>query len=184
MKKAVIGIVQSRFEAETVVNHLRRMGFATNDISLLMPNKQGIRDFSHEHSTKAPEGAAAGAGTGGILGGTLGLLAGIGALAIPGVGPFIAAGPLLGALSGIAAGATVGGIAGSLIGMGIPEYEAKLYEGKIAGGSNLLIAVHVENSDEQKRATEALKQAGAEQVSTTGEASVPKTERSSDYQRR
>jgi len=177
MKKAVIGIVQSRTQAETVVDRLRVAGFSLTDVSLLMPDKKGERDFAHEHNTKAPEGAAAGAGTGGILGGTLGLLAGIGALAIPGIGPFIAAGPLLGALSGVAMGAAVGGIAGSLIGMGIPEYEAKLYEGKVQGG-NLLLAVHVESPDEQKRATEALKEAGAEQVSTAGEASPPKTQRS------
>lgn len=173
MKKAVIGIVQSRPQAETIVNQLKSSGFALGDISVLFPDKEGTRDFAHENNTKAPEGAVAGAGAGGLLGGTLGLLAGIGALAIPGVGPFIAAGPLLAALSGAAAGATVGGITGALIGLGIPEVEAKMYEGKLSGG-NLLIAIHVETSEQQKAARDALKQGGAEQITTTGEASVPK----------
>lgn len=173
MKKAVIGIVQSREQAEIVVDMLRRNGFGVNDISVLLPDKQGTRDFAHEHNTKAPEGAVAGAGTGGVLGGTLGLLAGIGALAIPGVGPFIAAGPLMAALSGAAAGAAVGGVTGALIGMGIPEIEAKTYEGKLKGG-NILIAVHTETAQAQKTAEETLKQAGAEHVDSTSEASVPK----------
>ncbi len=180
MKKAVIGIVQSRAQAEAAVDYLQTAGFSLRDISVLLPDKQGARDFAHEHNTKAPEGAVAGAGTGGLLGGTLGLLAGIGALAIPGVGPLIAAGPLMGALSGMAAGAAVGGVAGSLIGMGIPEYEAKIYEGKVSGG-NLLLAVHVENAEEQKRATAALKEVGAEQVSAAGEASIPKDSGPSAY---
>jgi len=142
MKKAVIGIVETRAQAETVVDTLRRSGsIAVRDISVLLPDVQGTHDFAHEHHTKAPEGAAAGAGAGGVLGGTLGLLAGIGALAIPGVGPLIAAGPVLAALSGAAAGAAVGGLTGALIGLGIPELEARAYEGKVRGG-NILIAVH------------------------------------------
>jgi hypothetical protein len=178
MKKAVIGIARSRVQAETIVDHLMRNGFAAHDISVLLPDKQGTRDFAHEHNTKAPEGAVAGAGTGGVLGGTLGLLAGIGTLAIPGAGPFIAAGPLLAALSGAAAGAAAGGVIGALIGMGIPELEAKVYAGKLSGG-NVLVAVHVENADQQKTAIEALKAAGAERVDTTAESAVPKDGRPS-----
>jgi hypothetical protein len=174
MKKAVMCIVQNQSQAESIVGQLQSAGFSNNDISVLFPNKQGTRDFAHEHNTKAPEGAVAGAGAGGVLGGTLGLLAGVGALAIPGAGPFIAAGPLLAALSGVAAGATVGGLAGALVGMGIPEIEAKRYEGKIKGG-NILISVHTESSDERKRAEEIFKIARADDICSTSEASVPKT---------
>ena len=177
MKKAVMCIVQTRSAAETIVGELQKQGFSNNDISVLFPNKDGTKDFAHEHNTKAPEGAVAGAGTGGVLGGTLGLLAGIGALAIPGLGPFIAAGPLLAALSGAAAGATVGGVTGALIGRGIPEIEAKRYEGKIKGG-NLLISVHTENPDERKRAEQIFKTARAEDICSTTEASVPKASES------
>jgi hypothetical protein len=175
MKKAVMCIVQNQSQAEGIVGQLQSAGFSSNDISVLLPNKQGTKDFAHEHSTKAPEGAIAGAGAGGALGGTLGLLAGIGALAIPGLGPFIAAGPLLAALSGAAAGATVGGVTGALIGMGIPEIEAKRYEGKIKGG-NILISVHTETSDQVKDAERIFKTAQAEDVCSTNEASVPKAQ--------
>src|SRR5579871_5661349 len=169
MKKAAMCIVQTRAQAESIVSQLLNAGFSTNDVSVLFPNKEGTKDFAHEHNTKAPEGAVAGAGTGGVLGGGLGLLAGIGALAIPGLGPFIAAGPLLAALSGAAAGAAVGGVAGALVGMGIPEIEAKRYEGKIRGG-NLLISVHTESSDAQKRAEQIFKIAKADDVCSTTEA--------------
>jgi hypothetical protein len=155
------------------VNHLKGAGFSNNDISVLFPDKRGTRDFAHEQHTKAPEGAATGAGTGGVLGGALGWLAGIGALAIPGVGPFIAAGPIMAALSGAALGAAVGGIAGALVGMGIPEYEAKRYEGKIKAG-NILISVHSDNSQEKKRAKEIFEEFEAEDISTSGESNVPK----------
>src|ERR1017187_3651883 len=168
MKKAVMCIVQNRSKAESIVGQLQQAGFSNSDISVLFPNKEGTKDFAHEHNTKAPEGAVAGVGAGGVLGGTLGLLAGIGALAIPGFGPFIAAGPLLAALSGAAAGATVGGIAGALVGMGIPEIEAKRYEGKIKGG-NLLISVHTETSEQQKRAEEIFKAAKADYICSTTE---------------
>ncbi len=174
MKKAIMCIVPTRAQAETIVAELGRAGFSSNDVSVLFPNKEGTKDFAHEHNTKAPEGAVAGAGAGGALGGTLGLLAGIGALAIPGLGPFIAAGPLLAALSGAAAGAAVGGVTGALVGMGIPEIEAKRYEGKIKGG-NLLISVHTESSEEAKRAEEIFKTAQAEDVCSTTEASVPRS---------
>jgi hypothetical protein len=174
MKKAVMCIVQTRDRAEVVVDQLQRAGFTNSDISVLFPDKSGSKDFAHEHNTKAPEGAIGGASVGGVVGGTLGLLAGIGALAIPGLGPFIAAGPIMAALSGVAAGATVGGIAGALVGMGIPEIEAKRFEGKIKGG-NLLVSVHVESGDERKRAEDVFKAAQAQDICSVSEASVPKT---------
>lgn len=172
MAKAVFCIATSEFQAESIVNELKVAGFSDNDVSVLFPDKTGTKDFAHEHHTKAPEGAATGAGTGGVLGGALGWLAGIGALAIPGAGPFIAAGPIMAALSGAAVGAAVGGITGALIGMGIPEYEAKRYEGKIRAG-NILISVHTENQQEAKRAREIFEQAGAHDISSTSEAAVP-----------
>jgi len=173
MKESVVGIVHSRLEAENLVNALRSSGFVENNISALFPDKEGSKDFAHDNSTKAPEGAVAGAGTGGVIGGTLGLLAGIGALAIPGVGPLIAAGPIMAALSGAAVGATVGGVSGALIGMGIPEYEAKMYEGKIRDG-NILIAVHCVNGDECKRAEESFKANQASDIHRVGESAVNK----------
>jgi hypothetical protein len=166
-------IVQNQTQANSIVGNLQNAGFSSSDISVLFPDRQGSKDFAHEHNTKAPEGAIAGVGAGGARGGTIGLLAGIGALAIPGIGPFIAAGPLLAALSGAAAGATVGGIAGALIGLGIPEIEAKRYEGKIKGG-NILISVHTAKSDEQKRAEEIFKTAHADDICSSSESSVPK----------
>src|SRR3954453_23386719 len=149
MNKSVMCIVNTRQQAESAVAALNNAGFRGNDISALLPDTDTTKDFAHVHNTKAPEGAVAGAGAGGVLGGTLGLLAGIGALAIPGLGPFIAAGPLLATLSGAAAGATVGGVTGALVGMGIPEVEAKAYEGKLRKG-NILVAVHTENAAQQK----------------------------------
>lgn len=172
MKKSVVCIVQDRVRAETIVDQLKAAGFSDNDLSVLFPDKQGTRDFAHEHNTKAPEGAVAGVSAGGALGGTLGLLAGIGALAIPGLGPFIAAGPLVAALSGAAVGAAAGGLTGALIGMGIPELEAKRYEGKVKGG-NLLVAVHTEDAAEQKTAERIFKSHNAEDISTMSEASAP-----------
>lgn len=171
MAKAVFGIAQTEAQAVRIVDQLKVAGFSANDISVLFPDKRGTRDFAHEQHTKAPEGAAAGAGTGGILGGALGWLVGIGTLAIPGLGPFIAAGPIMAALSGAAAGAALGGITGALVGLGIPEYEAKRYEGKVKEG-NILISVHTEDSEERARAKEILEQAGAEDISYTGEARV------------
>src|ERR1043166_6291298 len=151
MSKSVFCLCDTTGQAENIVDELKAAGFSNNDISVLFPDKAGTRDFAHEQHTKAPEGAATGAGTGGVLGGALGWLVGIGTLAIPGLGPFVAAGPIMAALGGAAAGATLGGITGALIGMGIPEYEAKMYEGKIKQG-NILIAVHSENGDERSRA--------------------------------
>jgi len=173
MKKTVIGTVDSRGTAESIVSALRSGGFGNSEISALLPDQAGTRDFAHENNTKAPEGAVAGVGAGGVIGGTIGLLAGVGALAIPGLGPFIAAGPLMAALSGAAAGAAVGGATGALIGMGIPEIEAKRYEGKLRSG-NILIAVHVENGDAEKTATRILKEGGAHDVNTASEEAVPK----------
>ena len=175
MQKVVMCIVEDQNQAASIVNQLQSEGFANDDISVLFPDKSGTRDFAHEHNTKAPEGAVAGAGAGGAVGGTVGLLAGLGALAIPGLGPFIAAGPLLAALSGAAAGAAVGGITGALVGMGIPEIEAKRYEGKIKGG-NILISVHTESPDQQKRATTVFKAGNAEDICATGEAGVPQAQ--------
>jgi hypothetical protein len=171
MAKAVFCIATSEAQAETIVKELKDEGFSYNDISVLFPDRAGTKHFAHEQHTKAPEGAIAGVGTGGMLGGTLGWLAGIGVLAIPGLGPFIAAGPIMTALSGAAVGAAVGGITGALVGMGIPEYEAKRYEGKIARG-NILISVHTDDHDQARKATEIFRQAGAGDIATAGEAIV------------
>jgi hypothetical protein len=171
MAKAVFCIARSEAQAISIVERLKAAGFSSNDISVLFPDKAGTKDFAHEQHTKAPEGAATGAGTGGILGGALGWLVGIGALAIPGLGPFIAAGPIMAALSGAAAGAALGGLTGALIGMGIPEYEAKRYEGKVKEG-NVLISVHAEDSTERNRAKTIFEEAGAEDISYTEEAHV------------
>ena len=172
--KAVIGLVASSAQAERLVDELSNAGFSRNDISVLFPDKSGTRDFAHEKNTKAPEGAVTGASAGGVVGGTIGVLAGIGALAIPGLGPFIAAGPIMAALSGAAAGAAVGGITGALVGLGIPELEAKQYEGKVVGGS-ILVSVHVDDSAERGRAKKIFETGGATDIATTGEASVPKS---------
>jgi len=174
--KAVFGILPTEAAAISAGESLKAHGFSADDISALFPDKRGSRDFAHEQHTKAPEGAATGAGVGGALGGGLGWLAGIGALAIPGVGPLIAAGPIMAALGGAAAGAAVGGLTGAMIGLGIPEYEAKRYEGKIKDG-NILLSVHVESSDEIKRAKDVLEQGGAEDISSTSEESVEKERR-------
>src|SRR6267142_3075773 len=171
MSKAVFGLVDNESQAERIVDSFKAAGFSNNDISVLFPDKTGTRDFAHEKATKAPEGAAAGAGAGGLVGGGLGWLVGIGALAIPGVGPFIAAGPIMAALAGAAVGAAAGGLTGALVGLGIPEYEAKQYEGKILKG-NILISVHTETSDEVDRAKEIFKREGAQDISYTGEAAV------------
>lgn len=173
MSTAVFCIAPTQSTAGEIVDKLKMSGFSDNDISVLFPDKSSSRDFAHEKNTKAPEGAAAGAGAGGVVGGTLGLLAGIGLLAIPGVGPFIAAGPIMAALSGIAVGAAVGGIAGALIGMGIPEIEAKRYEGKVKDG-NILISVHANSSDEVKAAKRIFEEGRASDISSAGEASAPK----------
>lgn len=176
MAKSVFCIAKTEAQATTIVDQLKAANFSHNDISVLLPDKTGTRDFAHEQHTKAPEGAATGAGTGGVVGGALGWLVGIGALAIPGLGPFIAAGPIMAALSGAAAGAALGGLTGALIGLGIPEYEAKRYEGKIKEG-NILISVHAHDSAERDRAKAIFERAGAEDISYTEEAGVEKEAR-------
>jgi conserved domain len=169
MKRSALCLVDTEEHAATIVEKLKSAGFSDNDISVLFPDKGSTRDFAHKKETKMPEGATIGASTGGAVGGTIGLLAGIGALAIPGLGPFIAAGPIMAALSGGAIGAGVGGLTGALVGLGIPEYEAKRYEGKVKEGG-ILISVHSENSDETNRAKDIFKEAGAHDISSTGEA--------------
>jgi hypothetical protein len=171
MKKAVFCIAKNLEQAELIVDQLKLAGFSNNDISALLPDKSGTQDFAHEKHTKAPEGAAIGGATGLGVGAVLGWLAGIGSLAIPGVGPLIAAGPIMGALSGAAVGAATGSLTGALVGLGIPEYEAKRYEGKIKGG-NALISVHTESADARSTAKEIFERAHAEDISSTGEASV------------
>jgi hypothetical protein len=174
MSQAVYGIANTPQQANAIVERLQTTGFLNDDISVLFPDKEGTRDFAHEKNTKAPEGATAGGVTGLGVGGAVGLLAGIGALAIPGVGPFIAAGPIMGALSGAAVGGATGGIIGGLVGLGIPEYEAKQYEGKVRAG-NILISVHTEDSKARTRAKEILETAGAKDISSSGESNPPKS---------
>ena len=153
---AVFGIYKSTGSAEAAVDRLLAVGFSNSDISVLMPDAASSRDFAHEKNTKAPEGTTTGVTAGGAVGGTLGLLAGIGALAIPGVGPFIAAGPIMGALAGMGVGGAVGGLIGALVGMGIPEYEAQRYEGRVKDGG-VLLSVHCDTSDEIDKAEDVLK---------------------------
>lgn len=171
MAHSVFCIVHNRAQAESIVDRLKMGGFSNNDISVLFPDKTGTRDFAHEQHTKAPEGAVTGGTTGALAGGVLGWLVGIGSLAIPGLGPFIAAGPIMAALSGAAVGGALGGLTGALIGLGLPEFEAKRYETKVKGG-NILVSVHSENSDQTERAREIFEQAGAEDISTAAEAGV------------
>jgi hypothetical protein len=168
---AAFGIYHNRAQAEQAVDTLTQAGFSNADISVLLPDQQSSKEFAHEKNTKAPEGATTGAASGGALGGTLGLLAGIGALAIPGVGPLIAAGPIVGTLAGMGVGGAVGGLVGALIGMGIPEYEAKRYEGRVKDGG-ILLSVHCDSSEEVSRAKDVLKQTGAEDIASAGEKGV------------
>lgn len=172
-KTSVFCIAKSYPQAEQIVERLQSSGFPSSEISVLLPDTEGKHDIGHVKATKAPEGATTGAATGGVTGGVIGLLAGIGALAIPGLGPFIAAGPIMAALSGAAVGATTGGVVGGLIGLGIPEIEAKRYEGKLRSG-NYLIAVHAHDDKEEDRAKEIFKTAGAEDISTSSMSSPPK----------
>jgi hypothetical protein len=166
---AVFGIYPDQLTAEDAVDTLKDAGFRNTDISVLFPDNQGTKDFAHEKHTKAPEAAVTGGSSGAIIGGALGWLAGIGALAIPGAGAFIAAGPLMGMLGGIGVGSAIGGLTGALIGLGIPEYEAKRYEGRVKRGS-ILLSVHCDDTDWSRRAKNILTQTGAEDVASTGEA--------------
>jgi hypothetical protein len=171
-KVGVFGIYSTRTAVENATDSLVRAGFPASDISVLLPESLGgPKDMGTEKTTKAPEGTAAGVATGGLIGGALGVLAGIGLLAIPGLGPFIAAGPIMAGLAGMGVGGAVGGFTGALIGMGIPEFEAKRYEGRLQKGG-ILLSVHCDTSDEIKRAKGVLKATSAEDVSSTGEASV------------
>lgn len=167
---AVFGIFKTRHAAENAVDELVRSGFAPQDISVLLAEGDSTRDFAHEKNTKAPEGTTTGAVAGGTIGGGLGLLVGLGALAVPGLGPFIAAGPIVATLAGIGAGGTVGGLLGALVGMGLPEYEAKRFEGRLKDGG-VLLSVHCDTSEEIKRAKDDLKTLGAEDIASAGEAS-------------
>jgi hypothetical protein len=170
-KTAVFGIYPNVDGAEHAVDTLVNERFSNADISVLLPDSQGSKDFAHEKHTKAPEGTTTGVAAGGTIGGALGLLAGIGALAIPGVGPLIAAGPIMGALAGLGVGGAVGGLVGALVGMGIPEYEAKRYEGRLKEGG-VLLSVHCDTSEEIARAKEILKRTGAADVASVGEEAV------------
>jgi hypothetical protein len=171
-KEAVFGIYSTRTAVESATGSLVKAGFPVSEISVLLPESLGgPEDMGTEKATKAPEGTAAGVTAGGVIGGTLGLLAGVGLLAIPGLGPFIAAGPIMAGLAGLGVGGAVGGVTGALIGMGIPEFEAKRYEGRLKKGG-ILLSVHCDTSDEIKRAKEVMKQTGAEDISSTGEAAT------------
>lgn len=172
MSKSVFCIATTQGQAEKIVRNLQSSGFADSEISVLLPDTAGTHDMGHVKASKAPEGTVAGATTGGVAGGVLGLLAGIGALAIPGLGPFIAAGPIMAALSGAAVGATAGGVVGGLIGMGIPEIEAKRYEEKLKQG-NYLISVHVNDNEQEARAKRIYKDAEAEDITTASESAAP-----------
>jgi len=168
---AVYGLYRDRLGVEEAVEALKQGGFRNTDISVLFPENSGSKDFAHEKNTKAPEGAVAGGGSGALVGGALGWLAGIGLLAIPGVGPFIAAGPIMALLAGVGVGGTVGTLVGALIGMGMPEYEARRYEGRIRDGG-ILFSVHCDSSEWVTRAKDLLKQTGGEDVSSAGEATA------------
>jgi hypothetical protein len=170
-RTSVFGIYTNYSSVENAVDVLKEAGFRNSDVSVLFPEKAGSKEFAHNKGTKAPEGAAAGAGTGAVLGGALGWLVGIGALAIPGIGPFIAAGPIMAALAGIGVGGAMGGIAGALIGLGIPEHEAKRYEVRVKEGG-ILLSVHSDNLDWAKRARKILERTGGQDISSTGEAAV------------
>ena len=170
-KTAVFGIYNSVASAENGVDSLVHDGFSNADVSVLFPDNQSTREFAHEKHTKAPEGTTTGAAAGGAIGGTLGLLAGIGSLAIPGLGPFIAAGPIMGALAGVGVGGAVGGVVGALVGMGMPEYEAKRYEGRVKNGG-VLLSVHCGTSEQVSRAKDILKRTGADDIASAGEEAV------------
>ena len=165
---AVFGIYSTHESADAAVDTLRAKGFRNTDVSVLFPQNLGSKEFGHEKGTKSAEGAVAGGGTGAVIGVALGWLAGIGMLAIPGVGPFIAAGPIVATLAGVGAGGALGGTAGALIGLGIPEYQAKRYEGRMRKGG-ILLSVHADDHDWVGKGKQILEQTGAEDISSTGE---------------
>jgi len=168
---AVFGIFPSLAEAEHGVDALVAAGFRSDDVSVLAPDQKATKELAAEKNTKAPEGTTTGVVAGGAVGGTLGLLVGLGALAIPGLGPFIAAGPIMAALAGLGAGAATGGLIGALVGMGIPEYEAKRYEGRVKDGG-VLLSVHCDDSEWVDKAKDILKHAGAEDIASAGEKAI------------
>lgn len=176
---AIFGLYDDRIAVERAVDALKMAGFANTDISVLFPDARGSQNVAHEKATKAPEGATAGASTGAIIGGTLGWLAGIGALAIPGVGPLIAAGPIMALLAGAGVGGAVGGIGGALVGLGIPEYEAKRYESFVKDGG-ILLSVHCETPQRKARAEQLLEASGARDIAATGEVRSSQKEIPSD----
>ena len=181
-RTAVFGIYATQTATENAIEVLTKSGFPISDVSVLVPETLGSKNRGTETATKGPEGTAAGASSGAVLGGALGLLAGIGALAIPGVGPLIAAGPIMAALAGLGVGGVVGGVAGGLIGLGIPEFEAKRYEGRIQKGG-ILLSVHCDTSEEIKEAKAILERTGGEDVSSTGEASTDSTKSDREFHR-
>ena len=168
---AAYGLYPSLSALESAISSFESNGFRTTDISVLYPESMGTRDLAHEASTKAPEGIATGAATGVAVGGVLGWLAAVGAIAIPGIGPLIAAGPIVAALAGAGAAGTAGGLVGGLVGLGMPEYEAKRYEGRIKNGG-ILLSVHCDDNEWARRAKKILQDTGAEHVSTSSEASA------------
>jgi uncharacterized membrane protein len=174
--KSVFCLARNEAQACRIIEDIKAAGFEENDVSVLLPDTTSTREFAYEKGTKAPEGAVTVAGTGGIVGGVLGWLAGIGALAIPGLGPFVAAGPLMAALSGAAVGGAAGGLIGTLVGLGIPEYEAKRYEARLREG-RILLAVHTESAEQSKRVKEIFEHAGAEDIASSGEERVSDRER-------
>ena len=172
IKKSVWGIYPTRLALEGAIDGLRENGFLSSDISVLLPENLGPKDLVTEKSTKAPEGATTGAGSGVLIGGALGWLAGIGAFALPGLGPFIAAGPLMASLAGLGVGGVIGGITGALIGAGIPEYEAKRYEGRLMKGS-ILVSVHCDKPEEIEHAKEIMERTGGDDISVAAEEPAP-----------
>jgi hypothetical protein len=168
---SVFGIFSNRARLEGSIENLRLSGFRAVDISVLLPENLGNKDMGVEKASKSPEGAATGAASGAVVGGALGWLAGIGMLAIPGLGPLMAAGPIMAALAGVGAGATLGGVTGALVGMGIPEYEAKRFEGRVKNGG-ILLSVHCDDSDWAGKAKEILERTGAEDISSSSEAAA------------
>jgi hypothetical protein len=166
---AVFGIFSNKLQVDEAMDTLRLDGFRPADIAVLYPENSGSKDFAHDKATKAPEGAVTGIGVGALTGGALGWLAGIGAFAIPELAPLAAAGPIVGAMAGAGALGTLGGLAGALVGLGLPEYEAKRYEGRLKD-AGILLSVHCDNPYWVKRARTVLKSAGANGISATAEA--------------
>jgi len=180
-KISVFGLFNDETALGRAVDALIGAGFRHEDISALLPDKQSTKTFAHEKHTKAPEGAAVGAAAGVVGGGTLGLLLGLGAIVIPGLGAFLAAGPIMGALAGAGVGGAVGTLTGALVGMGIPEYEAKRYESFINDGG-AIVSVHADDNDWARKARSILDGFGGYDIDSAKEANAkgPKMERHRD----